>query len=189
MAQSFMLYPFGADVLEAEELPEGAKVLINDNGEMKQVPASAIGGGGGEDLSVVLETIEMSSFTITGELDPDTQAYIGRRKIATLTSAVTTPVAYDENYSYNLMLRGSSGMIDVGNIYKIIDGVTIAFYFDTSDHEADEIVYDELWIDALNDETGEQFNITVPADTLEFYIASKAVADEFMNHAPLIPNY
>lgn len=43
MAQSFMLYPFGADVIELEELPDGAKILINDYGEMKQVSASAFG--------------------------------------------------------------------------------------------------------------------------------------------------
>ena len=43
MAQSYMLYPFGADVLEEEELPDGAKILINDNGEMKQVPVSVFG--------------------------------------------------------------------------------------------------------------------------------------------------
>ena len=74
MAQTFMLYPFGADIPVLESFPEDSEILVNDDGEMKQVPVSALpspSGGGGLVVETTFTNVSEYVKGFTSDLDAD----------------------------------------------------------------------------------------------------------------------
>lgn len=55
-----------SEVPEVEEFPEGGKVLINDNGTIKQCEADGLGGGGGKADVVIKYIRESDLYQIEG---------------------------------------------------------------------------------------------------------------------------
>ena len=137
------------------------------------------GGGGGGDITVTLQTINMPQTTLTGRYDDEEQAYIAEVKIADLDESVIDGVSYGEiggdDYVYSIFVKSNSGIVNTAIPYKTIDGVDV--YLD-----ANNVTY-ELSLFAY---AAEEFSIVVPADTIEFYRASKDVADTFREIAILV---
>ena len=141
---------------------------------------------GGTDLDVVLQTIEMQSFTMTAEYSENAGYYLGRVKIATLNNAVLTPIPYGEDYAYTILWRTTGGVIRIGSSYKEIDGVALSFAIEPEDWDAVDPVADTLFLYGQNLE-GTQFTVSVPADTIEAYRATEDVADVIGWNPPIEP--
>lgn len=136
------------------------------------------GGGGGGDFTVTIQTINMPQTTLAGRYDAEEQAYVAEVKIADLDESIVNGVPYGEiggyDYDYYIYGKGNEGSISSVDPYKTIDGVDVYMQVMNVEYELHLYAY-----------SSEEFSVVVPADTIEFYRASKDVADTFKEIAVL----
>ena len=124
-------------------------------------------GGGGGDITVTLQTINMSAQTLTGQYDEDFGGYYTSVKIADVDESIVNGIPYNELFDYHIFAKSSSEKITNGFPYKKIDDVDIYFVID---------YIDGILIESMSET---EFTVNIPADTFELYRATSEVVDTF----------
>lgn len=132
------------------------------------------GGGGGNDITVTIQTVNLPTQTLTGQYTEEYGMYYSSFKLADLDESIINGISYSEDQMYYIFTKSSDGMFDAQMPYKTIDGVEI---YITADSATGEILCEAF------SET--EFTVTVTADTIDFYRATSDVVDTF-GERPLI---
>lgn len=145
--------------------------MVSDNIfqlKMEDVVKNMSGGGGGGDLTVTVQTLNIPQTTLTGEESEGW--YYASAEVGTMSSEIVDGIPYDENNNYYTIYDDNS--------INQIDGVD---FFVDMDFDNSKFV--------LRASSENAFTITYPATTVTYFRATKEVADTFGDMAVIYSGF